>query len=114
MANLKFGKNAPIADNRTLQFKKYAKTLPPVPQSVDWMSKVPSWPMYGNDTIGDCVAAAPGHSIEGWTYSAGKGRVPTLADIIAFYEVSGYDPSDPATDQGWQILPMLKNFRSTG
>jgi hypothetical protein len=114
MNKFKFGKNAPIIDDRTLKFKKYAKTLPPVPEAADFMSKVPSWPMYANDTLGDCVAAAPGHQIEGWTYSAGKGSIPTLADVIKFYEISGYNPSDPSTDQGWSILPMLKNFRSTG
>jgi hypothetical protein len=52
--------------------------------------------------------------IEGWTYSAGKGNVPTLGNVIKFYELSGYTPSDPSTDQGWTIMSMLKNWRSTG
>lgn len=33
-------------------FMRVSTTAPP---TADWLTKVPSWPMYGNDTIGDCV-----------------------------------------------------------
>ena len=79
----KFGKLPPITDTRTLKMTKYAIKFPPTPPAVDYLTKVPSYPMYSNDTLGDCVAAAAGHMIESWTEYAGKFYEPTDADIIA-------------------------------
>jgi hypothetical protein len=110
----KFGKLPPITDTRTLKMTKYAIKFPPTPPAVDYLTKVPSYPMYSNDTLGDCVAAAAGHMIESWTEYAGKFYEPTDADIIAFYEFSGYVPSDPATDQGWELVPALNAWRQQG
>ena len=112
--NLKFGKNPPVYDKRTLQMSKYTAGLGPLPPAVNFISKVPKFPMFGNDTLGDCVAAAAGHMVENWTYNAGKGVVPSESDIIAFYENSGYVPGGPSTDNGWELLPALRNWRSKG
>jgi hypothetical protein len=110
----RLGKRPPIHDARTLQFRDYTANLPAIPTSADFLSDVPSWPMYSNDTLGDCVAAAAGHMIENWTQYAGKFFQPTDQDIIDFYTNSGYVPGDPSTDQGWELLPALKVFRKTG
>lgn len=112
--NLKFGKNPPVYDKRTLQMSKYTAGLGPLPPAVNFISEVPKFPMFGNDTLGDCVAAAAGHMVENWTYNAGKGVVPSESDIIAFYENSGYVPGGPSTDNGWELLPALRNWRSKG
>ena len=114
MMNRMLGKLPPRHDNRTLKLSTYTKALPPPPPVCLYTSKVPSWPMYGNDTLGDCVAAAAGHMVEQWNYEAGKQFMPTQADIVAFYENSGYAPSDPSTDQGWDLLSALKVWRSAG
>jgi len=111
---LKLGKKPPVHDPRTLKLAKYTAALPAIPAEVNFISKVASWPMFGNDTLGDCVAAAAGHMVENWTFYSGKGVVPTLADVIAFYEFSGYNPSDPSTDQGWDLLAALKVWRTNG
>jgi hypothetical protein len=113
--SFRLGKNPPRIDARTLQLKNYTKAVvPATPAEVNDISKVPSWPMYSNDTLGDCVAAAAGHMIENWTFTAGKGVIPTDGDIINFYKNSGYVPGDPSTDQGWDLLSALKVWRSTG
>jgi hypothetical protein len=97
-----------------------------VPAEVSWLTKVPrdGWPMYFNDVLGDCVAAAAGHAIEQWQVYANprSGIVsPPRASILKAYEdVGGYVPDDPtnpqsnATDNGCVILDMLNYWRKTG
>jgi hypothetical protein len=108
------GKLPPRHDDRTLQLSKYVEALPHPPAACDYTNKVPSWPMYGNDTLGDCVAAAGGHMVEQWSYEAGKPFLPSQAEIVAFYQNSGYNPADPSTDQGWDLLSALKIWRTAG
>jgi hypothetical protein len=109
----RLGKLPPVHDERTLKMARYTASLPPLPAECSYFPKV-SYLMFGNDTLGDCVAAAAGHMIEGWTYSAGKGSIPTRNDVLKFYQLSGWNPSDPSTDQGWDILSMMKKFRTVG
>lgn len=108
------GKLPPRHDDRTLKLSTYTKALPPPPAVCAYTSKVPNWPMYGNNTLGDCVAAAAGHMVEQWNYEAERQFMPTQAEIIAFYENSGYVPGQPDTDQGWDLLSALKVWRSQG
>jgi len=77
-----------------------ANQLPPTPAVVDYASKVPTWPMYMNNAIGDCTAAGIAHAVQAWT-AYGKGLV-TLPDsaVLRLYEAFGYVPGDPSTDNG--------------
>lgn len=101
---------------RLLLGKHLRGSLPPNPATVDWLSKIPSWPMYLNDRIGDCVFAALGHMIMALsTYGHGTTITVTDADILKGYEdVTGYNPNDPATDQGTVIQDALDYWRKTG
>jgi hypothetical protein len=110
----KLGKRPPVHDDRTLQFRKYASMLPAPPLERNYMHDVPEYPMYSNDTLSDCVAAAAGHMLQNWTSYAGKYFQPTDQDVIAFYEFSGFDPADPSSDQGWDLLSALKVWRTSG
>jgi hypothetical protein len=115
----KLGKRAPINDPRTLKFAKYIKkAAPPPPTDESWVLKVPSFPMMGNDTLGDCVIAAMGHMIQQWTYYASDGQhmiTPTDPQILQAYEdVGGYVPGDPSTDNGCYMLEALNYWRKTG
>ena len=71
-----------------------------------------------NDQLGDCVIAAMGHMVQQWTYfsTAGAGmQTMTDAEALAAYEaIAGYNPSDPATDQGTDMLTALNYWRNTG
>lgn len=90
--------------------------LPPVPATVDYLSKVTDWPMYGNDRYGDCVFAMIGHTIEAaTTYGQGTTVKVTDTDVLKGYsDVTGFDPDDPSTDQGTVIQDALDYWRKTG
>lgn len=112
----KLGKHQPRIDERTLPFSAYlTSALPPIPQSKDWATKIPSWPMYLNDQLGDCVIAAAAHDIQQWTWYASKYSSLTDAQVLAAYEaVGGYVPGNPSTDNGCAMLDALNYWRNTG
>lgn len=90
-------------------------TLPPAPLQVDRASKVSSWPMYGNDTIGDCTCAAIGHMIQAWTAYAGAEVTVPQSSVIGLYSaVSGYNPATGANDNGAEMSDVLAYMKSTG
>jgi len=114
MATITFrrGKLPPKIDARTLMFSKYLKPeIPPAPASVDYYKAVQTWPMMGNDTLGDCTCAAAGHMIQEWTAaSTGAGRVIPDKDIVAFYRFFSPAPQDNGAD----MLTVLKTWRKRG
>jgi len=89
--------------------------LPPPPAVVDRASKVSSWPMYGNDTIGDCTCATIGHEVQAWTAFAGNEVTLPESDIIKAYSaISGYNPVTGANDNGANVQDVLNYWRKTG
>lgn len=118
MTTKKLGKRPVKLDPRTLRLGNYffKKELPSVPDEVSWVVKVPSWPMYLNDELGDCVVAASGHMIEQWSFYANPpGVLPHDQQILQAYEdISGYVPGDPSTDNGATMLDALNYWRKTG
>lgn len=114
---MKLGKRMPLLDHRTLRVKRYINkaALPPPPIAIEWDKKVPSWPMYFNDMIGDCVPAGAGHTVQLWTGNANVLFTPAPNDILNIYEsAGGYNPDDPSTDQGMFLLDMLKYWKKVG
>jgi hypothetical protein len=96
----KLGKQEPRIDHRTLKMARYRIPGLVIPPEVSWVTHVPSWPMYYNDVLGDCVPAAMGHTIEQWTRYAGNPILPTQAQILKAYEdIGGYVPDDPSNPQ---------------
>jgi len=114
--NVKLGKKAPRLDPRTLRFAKYIQAVPSPPIEVDYLPAHGPWPMYANDSLGDCVEAAAGHMIDEWQYCTQPDALqPTTAQIIQAYSgATGYVPGDPLTDQGTDMLTFLKYWRKTG
>lgn len=87
----------------------------PASGSADWLSRVPSYPMYGNDRIGDCTCAAAGHMLQAWTaYASTEVTVPDDAVLTAYEAVSGYDPATGANDNGAVMQDVLGYWRKTG
>lgn len=114
---MKLGKLAPRHDPRTLLFATYFRdqALPPPPSSEDWGSRIKTWPMMANDSIGDCTTAAAGHMIEQWTTYAGKTTTPSDTAVIAAYSaVSGYNPRTGTNDNGAVEIDVLNYWRHTG
>jgi hypothetical protein len=87
-----------------------------VPASVDYMTEIGTWPMYANDRLEDCTAAAAGHSEEVWsTYGQSSLVMVTEQAVIDLYSAgSGYNPANPSTDQGAVMQDMLDAWRKTG
>jgi len=112
------GKKAAVYDHRTLKLAKYTVALPEPASEVSWITKLAAaepLPMYLNDKLGDCVAAAAGHMIQQWNFYAGHPSQPEDSDILKAYEdVGGYDPGNPDTDNGMDMLSFLKYWATTG
>jgi hypothetical protein len=120
--SVQLGKKPARLDERTFRFKDFLAWVPkpqvvaPPPPSANWLAANKSWPMYGNDTIGDCVEAAAGHGIQIWnSYVSPSAPAPTEAQIIAAYSgCTGYVPGQPSTDQGTDMLSFMNYWRKTG
>lgn len=111
----KLGKKVIRLDTRTLMLAKYLPAVPVAPESMGYIKKVKKWPMYLNDSLGDCVIAGAGHMVEQWTVYAGAPTLLTDQDILVGYEQVGkYVPGVPSTDQGCDMLTALNYWRNTG
>jgi hypothetical protein len=92
--------------------------LPAPPPETNWIrgGQISRWPMMANDRIGDCVIAACAHMLQEWSILANPpGVVPTDQQVITAYSaITGYDPQDPSTDQGTNMLDALNYWRNTG
>lgn len=119
--HLRLGRTKP-AEPPKLKLASYldlAGLLPARPQHIDYHTAVPSWPMYGNDALGDCTWAAVGHMIEAWTAALGAGAKPTLYDIEQGYWLTGDPPSRTGaaggpTDDGRVETDVLSYWRRNG
>ena len=113
--NVKLGRLPKQEDPRTLKLENYlTPALAPPPAATDWTTKVQSWPMFENDTVGDCTCAAAGHDIEAWTITAtGVEAQLTNQQVIAAYSaITGYDPATGANDNGANELAVLNYWQS--
>ena len=114
----KLGKQPKRSDRRTFQLARYLKVseLPAAPPAVDWSKAVPHYGMLLNDQLGDCVIAGMMHLAMGWQATAGQTpAAPSDAEVLAAYSaIGGYNPADPSTDQGCNMLDALNYWRSTG
>jgi len=114
------GKKPATYDERDLQFAHYldpAFALPPHPLNFGHEQAFPAkgWGMLGNDRAGDCVFAGGAHETMLWNAEA-KNIVPfSDACVLSDYSaLTGYDPSDPSTDQGTNVRDALKYRQKTG
>lgn len=109
------GKKPVKLDRRTLQLKRLMPNLPAAPPARDWGKNLPNdIDMYMNDVIGDCTCASAAHLVQTWTSCNGPMVSPSGKDVLAMYERQGYDPSNPATDQGAVCLDVLSDWRNVG
>lgn len=90
--------------------------LPDPPEVSDYLNRVPSWPMYGNDEWGDCVFAGIGHHEQQISlYGQGAEVRVTDSDVLGGYsQVTGFNPADPSTDQGTYVQDAMAWWRRTG
>ncbi|HWJ33262.1 MAG TPA: hypothetical protein VNR59_13075 [Gaiellaceae bacterium] len=116
VATGKLGKLPVRTDVRTLALGRYLDTaeLPPPPATFDEAARVPDWPMYANDRIGDCTTAAAGHMIEAWT-AAAHGRATELPERAVLDAFDAVKLVDPVTgEEGAIELDVLVYWRKHG
>jgi hypothetical protein len=116
VAAQKLGKLPVRTDVRTLALARYVDRarLPDPPPVLDLTTRVPEWPMYANDRIGDCTIAAAAHMIEAWTALA-HGRALEVSDaavLAAFDRVKVVDPA--SGEEGAVELDVLRDWRANG
>ena len=90
-------------------FLDKATAWPPVP-AAGWEFAVPpgDWGMLGNDTVGDCAIAGIYHLLQGQSYNTDNPLHGTTDQALALYSaVTGYNPSDPSSDQGTVLVSLL-------
>src|SRR5580698_6904804 len=108
---VRLGKLPVEKDPRNLPLARYLDdevALPQVPANVDWSRKVAAWPMYANDTLGDCTCAAVGHMEEAWSANVGDPFVPPDQSVVDLYWATG------KTDSGRSCLAILNYWKDTG
>ncbi len=90
--------------------------LPSIPESWDWTTKVASWGLDGNDAIGDCAEVGTLDNLfRIWASVEGRPWTPTSAEVQQAYStITGYNPSNPSTDQGSIEADVLNFAKKTG
>jgi hypothetical protein len=90
--------------------------LPEPPAVIDLLAGMSSIPMLGNDQYGDCVEAGILHHIQALTAAMGQERVFTTPEAVELYEaiVPTFDPNDPETDQGTNLVEALMWWKANG
>jgi hypothetical protein len=113
---MRLGRKPARRDKRTLKLAKYmTPALPPAPATRDWTAGLADFGMMLNDRLGDCTIAGCAHAIQIWTMATGTMETPTDLEVQSAYERwDGYNPADPATDQGGVELDVLNDWRKQG
>jgi len=114
MPEYKLGKSPARHDPRTFDYAKYRTGNATPPPDAHWGHGLP-FTMLANDKYGDCVEAGYAHMVQIWGDRAGNPFVPDDADTLAAYTaIAGFNPNDPNTDKGTDMLTAVNYWKSTG
>ncbi len=114
MAEIRLGKKPARHDPRTIAYATYRTGLATPPASAQWGEGL-TYASLGNNQYGDCVEAGYAHQIQIWGDQAGHPFAPTDAEALAAYSaLTGFNPADPSTDKGTDMLTALGYWKSTG
>src|SRR5882724_7905204 len=116
---LKLGKRpASPFNKKALMFDQIfdVSKLPVPPKIFGKQKLVQTWYGYGNDEYGNCVFAAKAHMHMLWSLMGGHPRDRfTTADVLSDYAaVTGFNASDPNSDQGTDMKVAAEYHRKTG
>jgi hypothetical protein len=95
------------------------KALPGPPITVDWTTKVSSWPMYQNNIWGDCTVAGVFHALAAITANSGivpGGAMFSNAEVLKVYEAvsPGFNPIGDVNDNGATLVSVMQYGIKTG
>lgn len=122
---MKFGRKPAVHTlatlKRALVMARHLDSLgAPPTASNDYVSAVMSrsptgWGMMGNDSAGDCTCADCGHQVMLHTANAGHFIAPSTTEVLQLYSaITGYNPDDPASDQGANEVEVLQYLKDSG
>jgi len=117
--HLRLGRVEPDEEPKLHLSPYVAETFQPAPPAVDHYTAIPSWPMYGNDALGDCTWAAIGHAVQVFAMLGGTTKTPAEHDIEQGYWETGTPPSATGsagspTDDGRMEPHVLSYWRHNG
>jgi hypothetical protein len=93
----------------------YGKPLPTPPVSIDWSHNITDFGVMLNDRLGDCTCAAVYHARQIWTVNTLTEQTESDNCVLKLYEeATGYNPANPATDQGGVEQYVLSYLLNTG
>ncbi len=115
----KLGKKPARAGAIKFALSRYADAaaLPPVPATFghDELIGAADWLMLANDRYGDCVWAGAAHETMMLAREASNAITFTDAGVLGDYAaVTGFNPSEPETDQGTDMPAAADYRRKTG
>lgn len=85
------------------------------PRGWEYAVPIGALEMLGNDQFGDCAEAGAMHFIQTETANVGTPLKGTLQQTLDLYStLTGFNPADPATDQGTDLLSLLQYWKNTG
>jgi hypothetical protein len=114
---MKLGLKPFVPDPRDLKFRSFrtSEPLPKHPASFGHDMLIRKWGMLGNDKYGDCVFAGFAHQVMGWNRVTGKKVAFNDECVLSDYAAcTGFNPSDPDSDQGTDMREAAKYFQKTG
>lgn len=92
-----------------------APALPPLPVSVDYTNGKTEFGAMGNNSYGDCTAAAYYHARQIWTGVCSIEDTQTDVEVLQLYsETTGFKIGDPSTDNGAIEQRVLAYLHNTG
>src|SRR5260221_9174941 len=120
--SLKLGKHPAVPGAMQLSLSTYlddTTRLPPLPKRFGNLSvwDATQWGMLGNDEVGDCVFAGFAHQIMLWKATALGHDAGSFTDddVLANYsDATGYDPNDPSTDRGANMVRACQWWKNNG
>jgi hypothetical protein len=115
----KYGKKPPRPGAMKLKLRDYLDkvNLPSVPNKFGNLKawNTMQWGMLGNDNVGDCVIAGFAHQVKMWAATGGTPVNFTDSQVLGIYsEITGYDPTDPSTDQGTDMVEACQYWKDNG
>lgn len=116
--SLKYGKKPARPEAIKFRFADFfaVDKLPTPPATFGHYQNIPNFFMLGNEEYGDCVWAGAAHETMIWTLE-GKGTCApfTVNDVLSDYTaVTGFDPNNPNTDQGTDMVQAAQYRQKTG
>src|SRR5882757_1904530 len=112
---MKLGKLPARPNAVTFKLIDYAVALLVPPKTFGHQKLQTTWGMLGNDKYGDCVWAGAAHETMLWNKEASKTVTFTDNEVLSDYSaVTGFNPSDPNSDQGTDMQVAASYRRKTG